>query len=193
VPEYKINSDETASTSQALLNDFSTLQDKLAEVKGKVATLLSSGYSTPAAQQRFSPFFDEFVRSFDQMNQSLQGIGTYVKSVGEKFAEADNQVGTQLSAGTGRTEASPLSGGTGRTEASPLLAPTGPTETSPLLAPTGRTEASPLLAPTGLTEASPLAAGTGPTEASPFAAGTQRVEATPSAAPTGFTRPTAAS
>jgi WXG100 family type VII secretion target len=169
VPEYKINSDETASTSQALLNDFSTLQDKLAEVKGKVATLLSSGYSTPAAQQRFSPFFDEFARSFDQMNQSLQGIGTYVKSVGEKFAEADNQVGTQLSGGTGRTEASPLSGGTGRTEASPLLAPTG------------------------LTEASPLAAGTGPTEASPFAAGTQRVEATPSAAPTGFTRPTAAS
>ena len=96
MPDYKVNSDETASTSQALMSDFGQLQDKLTEVKGKITSLLSNGYSTPAAQQKFQPFFDEFAKSFDQMNQSLQGIGTYVKSVGDAFSDADSQLGSNL-------------------------------------------------------------------------------------------------
>jgi WXG100 family type VII secretion target len=96
MPDYKVNSDETASTSQALLNDFSQLTDKLNEVKGKIQQLLSNGYSTPAAQQKFSPFFDEFAKGFDQVNQSLQGIGQYVKSVGEAFSSTDDQLGSKI-------------------------------------------------------------------------------------------------
>jgi WXG100 family type VII secretion target len=96
VPDYKINSDETASTSQALLNDFTQLQDKLTEVRGKIQSLLANGYSTPAAQQKFSPFFDEFAKGFDQVNQGLQGIGQYVKSVGEAFSQTDDQLGSNL-------------------------------------------------------------------------------------------------
>jgi WXG100 family type VII secretion target len=96
MPDYKVNSDETASTSQALLNDFSQLQDKLTEVKGKISSLLANGYSTPAAQQKFSPFFDEFAKGFDQVNQGLQGIGQYVKSVGDAFSQTDDQLGSNL-------------------------------------------------------------------------------------------------
>jgi len=96
VPDYKINSDETASTSQALLNDFAQLQDKLTEVRGKIQSLLANGYSTPAAQQKFSPFFDEFAKGFDQVNQGLQGIGQYVRSVGEAFSQTDDQLGSNL-------------------------------------------------------------------------------------------------
>ncbi len=96
MPDYKINSDETASTSQALLNDFTQLQDKLTEVRGKIQSLLANGYSTPAAQQKFSPFFDEFAKGFDQVNQGLQGIGQYVKSVGEAFSQTDDQLGSNL-------------------------------------------------------------------------------------------------
>ena len=97
MPDYKVNSDETASTSQALLNDFGQLQDKLTEVKGKISSLLANGYTTPAAQQKFSPFFDEFAKGFDQVNQGLQGIGQYVKSVGEAFSQTDDQLGSNLS------------------------------------------------------------------------------------------------
>lgn len=96
MPDYKVNSDETASTSQALLNDFGQLQDKLTEVKGKISSLLANGYTTPAAQQKFSPFFDEFAKGFDQVNQGLQGIGQYVKSVGEAFSQTDDQLGSNL-------------------------------------------------------------------------------------------------
>jgi WXG100 family type VII secretion target len=96
VPNYAVNSDETASTSQALLNDFSQLQDKLNEVKGKISGLLANGYSTPAAQQKFSPFFDEFAKGFQQINDSLQGIGQYVKSVGDAFSQTDDQLGANL-------------------------------------------------------------------------------------------------
>ncbi|KIF72963.1 WXG-like protein [Streptomyces sp. 150FB] len=97
MPNFAVNSDETASTSQALLNDFTTLQDKLTEVKGKISSLLANGYSTPAAQQKFQPFFDEFAKGFDQVNQGLQGIGQYVKSVGEAFDQTDTQLGSNLS------------------------------------------------------------------------------------------------
>ncbi|MFJ9632436.1 WXG100 family type VII secretion target [Streptomyces sp. NPDC091280] len=96
MPNYAVNSDTTSSTSQALLNDFSQLQDKLNEVKGKISSLLADGYSTPAAQQKFSPFFDEFAKGFDQVNQGLQGIGQYVKAVGEAFDQTDNQLGSNL-------------------------------------------------------------------------------------------------
>ncbi|AJE43197.1 WXG100 family type VII secretion target [Streptomyces nodosus] len=96
MPSYNVNSEETASTSQALLNDFAQLQDKLAEVKGKISNLLANGYSTPAAQQKFSPFFDEFAKGFDQVNQGLQGIGQYVKAVGDAFSQTDDQLGANL-------------------------------------------------------------------------------------------------
>ncbi|GIF77728.1 WXG100 family type VII secretion target [Asanoa siamensis] len=96
MPNFSVNSDETAQTSAALLNDFTQLQDKLSEVRGKVQGLLAQGYSTPAAQQKFQPFFDEFARGFEQINQSLEGISTYVRTVGEAFASADEQLGAQL-------------------------------------------------------------------------------------------------
>ncbi|MGI5453002.1 WXG100 family type VII secretion target [Streptomyces sp. CA-249302] len=97
MPNYAVNSDTTSSTSQALLNDFSQLQDKLNEVRGKITNLLADGYSTPAAQQKFQPFFDEFAKGFEQVNQGLQGIGQYVKSVGEAFDQTDSQLGSNLS------------------------------------------------------------------------------------------------
>lgn len=96
MPNYNVNSDETSSTSQALLNDFSQLQDKLNEVRGKITSLLANGYSTPAAQQKFSPFFDEFAKGFEQVNQGLQGIGQYVRSVGDAFDQTDSQLGSNL-------------------------------------------------------------------------------------------------
>ena len=96
MPDFAVNSDETAQTSAALLNDFSQLQDKLTEVRGKVQNLLAQGYRTPAAQQKFQPFFDEFAKGFDQVNQGLHGIGTYVRSVGEAFASVDQDLGSRL-------------------------------------------------------------------------------------------------
>lgn len=96
MPDFAVNSDTTAQTSSALLNDFSQLTDKLTEVRGKIQNLLSDGYRTPAAQQKFQPFFDEFAKGFDQVNQSLQGIGQYVKSVGDAFDSTDNQLGSSL-------------------------------------------------------------------------------------------------
>ncbi|WP_326550669.1 WXG100 family type VII secretion target [Micromonospora sp. NBC_01813] len=96
MPTFSVNSDETEQTSAALLNDFTQLQDKLTDVRNKVQTLLANGYSTPAAQQRFQPFFEEFGRGFEQVNQGLEGISRYVRAVGEAFTSADDQLGASL-------------------------------------------------------------------------------------------------
>ncbi len=96
MPNFAVNSEETATTSAALLTDFSQLQDKLSEVRNKVQALLAQGYSTPAAQQRFQPFFEEFARGFEQVNTSLEGISTYVRTVGEAFEQTDQQLGSSI-------------------------------------------------------------------------------------------------
>ncbi|MEU1513330.1 WXG100 family type VII secretion target [Streptomyces sp. NPDC005811] len=96
MPNFAVNSDETAAASASLLNDFSALQDKLTEVRGRITQLLAQGYSTPAAQQKFQPFFDEFAKGFEQVNQGLQGISQYVKAVGEAFSQTDEQLGSNL-------------------------------------------------------------------------------------------------
>jgi WXG100 family type VII secretion target len=96
MPDVAVNSDTTAQTSSGLLNDFSQLQDKLSEVRSKIQNLLSDGYRTPAAQQKFQPYFDQFAKGFDQVNQSLQGIGQYVKNVGDAFDSTDTQLGSSL-------------------------------------------------------------------------------------------------
>jgi len=96
MPDFAVNSEETSQASAALLNDFSQLQDKLVEVRGMVQNLLAQGYRTPAAQQKFQPFFDEFAKGFDQVNQGLQGIGNYVRSVGEAFSSTDQDRGSPL-------------------------------------------------------------------------------------------------
>ena len=96
MPDFAVNSDTTAQASSALLNDFSQLTDKLSEVRGKIQNLLADGYRTPAAEQQFKPFVDEFAKGFQQVNDSLQGIGQYVKSVGDAFDNTDSQLGSSL-------------------------------------------------------------------------------------------------
>jgi WXG100 family type VII secretion target len=96
MPDFAVNSDETSTTSSQLLNDFSQLQDKLMDVRSKIDGLLANGYRTPAAQQKFQPYFEEFAKGFDQVNQSLEGIGNYVRTVGDAFSDTDQQLGSQL-------------------------------------------------------------------------------------------------
>jgi WXG100 family type VII secretion target len=96
MPEFNVNSDTTAQTSSSLLNSFNQLSEQLTQVNSQVNSLLADGYSTPAAQAKFQPYFEEFAKGFSQVNQSLQGISTYVKQVGETFQNTDTQLGASL-------------------------------------------------------------------------------------------------
>lgn len=96
MPDFKVKSESTESTSQTLLNDFNQLEDLLSTVKKAVDDLLAEGYSTPSAQQTFSPFFDKFAQGFKQVNDGLQGISQYVKGVGEAFIDADQGLASKL-------------------------------------------------------------------------------------------------
>jgi WXG100 family type VII secretion target len=89
MPDFSVNSDQTAQTSAALLADFSDLQAKLNDVRNKVQALLTDGFQTPAAQQAFQQRFDEFSQGFQQVNDSLEQIGQQLRAVGETFEQAD--------------------------------------------------------------------------------------------------------
>ena len=93
MPQFSVNSDLTASTAQATTGQVAALQDKLHEVKNSINSLLTDGFQTPAAQQKFSPFVDQFTKDFAQINDTLTQIGQFVRSVGEAYEKTDEQVG----------------------------------------------------------------------------------------------------
>jgi uncharacterized protein YukE len=96
MPDYHVNSDRTGETSAQLLADFQTATDMLGQIRIRVDGLLSDGYTTPAAEAQFKPFFDQFHTGMTQTVQGLQGIGQYVKGVGDAFDQTDTGLGQSL-------------------------------------------------------------------------------------------------
>ncbi|WP_017581441.1 WXG100 family type VII secretion target [Nocardiopsis valliformis] len=96
MPNYAVNTDKTEEVSGSLAADFAEFQEKMTAIKTKVDNLVADGYSTPAAEQDFQPFFETFAEGFEQVNSGLEGISKYVKSVGETFQETDKTLGDGL-------------------------------------------------------------------------------------------------
>ncbi|MDA2803763.1 WXG100 family type VII secretion target [Nocardiopsis suaedae] len=96
MPKFEVDSDRTEETSGSLAADFADFQERLADIKNKVEGLIADGYSTPAAQQKFQPFFEEFHSGFEQVNDGLEGISKYVKQVGDTFSDTDQKLGEGL-------------------------------------------------------------------------------------------------
>ncbi|XKK41431.1 WXG100 family type VII secretion target [Nocardiopsis sp. ARC36] len=99
MPRFDIDSDRTEETSGSLMADFTEFQERLAAIKTRVDGLISDGYSTPAAEKNFRPFFEEFNTGFEGVNKGLEGIAKYVKTVGDTFTDTDQKLGEGLSGG----------------------------------------------------------------------------------------------
>lgn len=96
MPVYNVDSDKTEETSTSLIQEFNSFQERLEGIKSKVDGLISDGYSTPAAEKHFRPFFEEFNSGFESVNRGLEGVGKYIKSVGDTFSETDDKLGEGL-------------------------------------------------------------------------------------------------
>ncbi|MCK9872209.1 MULTISPECIES: WXG100 family type VII secretion target [Nocardiopsis] len=96
MPVYNVDSDKTEETSSSLIQEFNEFTERLEGIKSKVDGLISDGYSTPAAEKHFRPFFEEFNTGFEGVNKGLEGIGKYIKTVGETFSETDDKLGEGL-------------------------------------------------------------------------------------------------
>lgn len=96
MPKFEVDTDKTEETSSSLAADFAEFQEKMETIKTKVDGLISDGYSTPAAERDFRPFFEEFTDGFEQVNSGLEGISKYVKGVGDTFSETDQSLGDGL-------------------------------------------------------------------------------------------------
>jgi WXG100 family type VII secretion target len=92
MPQYFVDSEQTASTSASLVNDFNELEAKLNDVRNKVQNLKDNGYRTPSQEQQFTPAFEQFMTGFTQLNQSLDSLAKFVKQVGDTFDQADQSL-----------------------------------------------------------------------------------------------------
>ncbi|MFI7616099.1 WXG100 family type VII secretion target [Nonomuraea terrae] len=98
MPDFTVDLNQTAQTSDALSAAFTDLQDRLNGVRTQVQALLSEGFQTPTAQQAMQAKFDEFSKGFEQVTQSLQDMSQVLKTAGTSFQEADQQIASQFTA-----------------------------------------------------------------------------------------------
>ncbi|PWV45728.1 MULTISPECIES: WXG100 family type VII secretion target [Nocardiopsis] len=96
MPAYNVDSDKTEETSGSLTQEFNEFTERLQSIKNKVDALISDGYSTPAAEKHFRPFFEDFNSGFEDVNKGLEGIAKYLKQVGTTFSETDEKLGEGL-------------------------------------------------------------------------------------------------
>lgn len=96
MPKYEVNTDRTEETSSSLATDFAEFQERMTDIKGKVDGLIADGYNTPAAEDKFRPFFEDFAEGFEQVNEGLEGISKYVQQVGDTFSSTDEELGSGL-------------------------------------------------------------------------------------------------
>ncbi|PMR57343.1 MULTISPECIES: WXG100 family type VII secretion target, partial [Micromonospora] len=96
VATYHIVSEDMQESSTWLKQNMQTLLDGMNQAKSKIDTLIQGGYNTPAAQQKFGPYFDEYKGSVDQTLNGMEGISQYLTQVSDAFSETDNQTGASL-------------------------------------------------------------------------------------------------
>ena len=70
MPKYEVNTDRTEEASSSLQSDFEEFKERMADIKTKVDGLISDGYSTPAAEEKFRPFFEDFSEEIEALFSS---------------------------------------------------------------------------------------------------------------------------
>jgi len=96
MPTYHVQTEDMQESASWLNQNMQTLLDGMNQAKSKIDTLVQGGYNTPAAQAKFSPYFDEYKSSVDQTLQGMEGISQYLQQVGSAFEDTDTQTGNSL-------------------------------------------------------------------------------------------------
>ena len=93
---YHIVSEDMQEASSWLKQNMQTLLDGMTQAKSKIDALIQGGYNTPAAQQQFGPYFEEYKGSVDQTLHGMEGISQYLTQVSDAFSDTDAQTGASL-------------------------------------------------------------------------------------------------
>jgi uncharacterized protein YukE len=94
---YHVSTEDIQDSSSWLQQNMQTLLDGMTQAKSKIDALIAGGYNTPAAQAKFSPYFDEYKTSVDQTLQGMEGISQYLQQVSTAFEDTDTQTASSLS------------------------------------------------------------------------------------------------
>jgi type VII secretion effector (TIGR04197 family) len=96
VATYHVQTEDIQESASWLQQNMQTLLDGMTEAKNKIDTLIQGGYSTPAAQAKFGPYFDEYKTGVDQTLRGMEGISQYLTQVGTAFEDTDTQTANSL-------------------------------------------------------------------------------------------------
>ncbi|MGW1024044.1 WXG100 family type VII secretion target [Streptomyces sp. NPDC002577] len=95
--DYLVNDEKTAATASTTMNEYDIAKAQLTKIKGDLDALTADGYNTPSAKDKFQPFVEEFMNSYNQVTDGLTGISDYVRKYGEAIAQLDSDMGNSLS------------------------------------------------------------------------------------------------
>jgi type VII secretion effector (TIGR04197 family) len=96
MPRFNVDTEQLDDASNWLKQHMQQLISEMQTAKSKIDALIADGYSTPAAQQKFEPYFDEYKNSVDKTLQGMEGISQYLQQVGTAFSDTDTHTASSL-------------------------------------------------------------------------------------------------
>lgn len=93
-PIYHIIGAEVGAKARQLLARHEHMIAQINHARSEVSALVEHGYTTPAAREKFSPYFTRFADGAAQTIDGLTGIAEYLKIVVDAFGELDTNLGT---------------------------------------------------------------------------------------------------
>lgn len=87
---------EMRDAANKLRNGQSEIEDKLAQLKSLVQSLVNGGYVTDRSSKQFDQSYEEFNNGAKQTIQGLDGMGQFLTSAADAFEQADEQLAQGL-------------------------------------------------------------------------------------------------
>ncbi|BDH09486.1 MULTISPECIES: WXG100 family type VII secretion target [Streptomyces] len=87
----QISPDEMREAATWLQNQKEQMQQSLHEANTKMDEMVEAAYSTPGAESKFRPYWEEYKNGTQNAIEGLHGVSEFIKQVADAFVDTDDQ------------------------------------------------------------------------------------------------------
>jgi WXG100 family type VII secretion target len=88
--------DDLRTQATQLRNGQRSIEDQLAQLKGQIDGLVSSGYVTDSSSRAFEGTYTEFTSGAKQTIAAIEGLAAFLENAATTLQSADEQLASSL-------------------------------------------------------------------------------------------------
>lgn len=88
--------DDLRTQATQLRNGQRSIEDQLAQLKGQIDGLVSSGYVTDSSSRAFEGTYTEFTTGAKQTIAAIEGLAAFLENAATTLQSADEQLASSL-------------------------------------------------------------------------------------------------